>query len=115
VEKMSRIERARQFMPFAALRGFEELIRQQTVEPCQRRTLSEEDAERLSKKLGQVERGMLVEVTYYAGDGYVTRRGMVSEVDLTMRTLTLVKQRISLDDILDISGEEIRDTDGFTE
>ena len=54
--KMTNLERARQFMPFAALRGFEEMIRQQTKEVTPRRELSEEDAARLSKRILQIEK-----------------------------------------------------------
>ena len=113
MEKLSRAERARQFMPFAALRGFEELIREQGRTPSPRKELSEEDAERLSQNLRRVERGMLVEVVYYSNGGYVTQRGMVSDVDLTMRTLTVVKNRIPIDEIAELNGEALRVSDCF--
>lgn len=102
MEKISRAERARQFMPFSALRGFEELIRQQEREITARRELSEYEAERLSGKMRRVEKGMLVRVTYYDGDAYVTTEGMVSEVDFSLRFLRVIKRQIKLDDITDI-------------
>ena len=102
MEKMSRADRARQFSPFAALRGFEALIREQQKELCRRRELSDEQAARLSDKVNRLSRGVLIEVVYYAEDGYVTLRGMVSDVDLPMRFLTVVKQRIPLDDLADV-------------
>ena len=103
MEKMTNLERARQFMPFAALRGFEELIKQQTREATPRRELSEEEAERLSKKLLRIEKGSVVRVTYYDEDSYLSVEGMVSELDLVLRFLCVVKKRIPLDDILEIS------------
>ena len=106
MEKMSRAERARQFMPFAALRGFEELIREQTKEIAPTRELSEEQAARLSARLSRLERGMIVEVVYYAQDGYVTLHGMVSDVDLPMRTLTVIKTKIPIDDLADLRIED---------
>ncbi len=107
MERMSRAERARQFMPFAALRGFEELIREQTKEIAPKRELSEEQAARLSARLARLERGMLVKVVYYAQDGYVTLRGMISDVNLPMRTITVVKIEISIDEIADLRiGEQ---------
>lgn len=102
--KMTNLERARQFMPFAALRGFEEMIRQQTKEVTPRRELSEENAARLSKRILQIEKGSVVRVTYYEEDCYLTTEGMVSQIDLTLRFLCIVKKRISLDDILEISA-----------
>ena len=104
MEKMTNLERARQFMPFAALRGFEEMIHRQTREVIPRRVLSEEEADRLSKKLTQVEKGKVVRVTYYAEDSYLTVEGMVSELDLTLRFIRIVKQRIELDDVFDVTA-----------
>ena len=101
--KMTNLERARQFMPFAALRGFEEMIRQQTREVTPRRELSEDEAARLTKRLLRIEKGSVVRVTYYEEDGYLSMEGMVSEIDLTLRFLCIVKKRIPLDDILEIS------------
>lgn len=107
MERMSRAERARQFMPFAALRGFEKLIEAQSKEISPKRVLSEEQAARLSAKLSRLQRGVMVEVIYYAEDGYVTQRGLVSDIDIPMRTLTVVKKKISFEDLLDIRMETI--------
>ena len=103
MEKMSRAERARQFMPFSPLRGYDELLLSKTREPTPKRELSEYDAARLSKKMAAVEKGSLVRVTYYDRDAYVTMEGLVSEVDLTLRRLRVIKTVIDLDDISDIT------------
>ncbi len=102
MEKSNRVERARQFASFAALRGFEDMIHEQNVQASPKKELSEEDAARLNRIIGKVEKGVLVTVRYYTGTGYTNLQGMVSELDLTMRTLTVVKKKISLDDILHI-------------
>ena len=106
MEKNSKADRARQFMPFSALRGFEELIRCQEQEPTPRRELSEYEAELLSKKMSRVEKGMIVHVTYYDATAYVSIEGMVSEIDFTMRFLRVIKTRIPFDDINDIEIEK---------
>ena len=103
MEKNSKADRARQFMPFSALRGFEEMIRAQTREETPRRELSEYDAERLSKKMRAVQKGDMVSVTYYDRDAYVKLEGIVSDVDIPLRTLRVIKTVISFDDIWDIS------------
>ena len=102
MEKSSNVERARQFMPFAALRGFEELIQRESASPTPRRELSDYEAELLSKKMRRVEKGLLVRVTYYKTDSYVTLDGMVSEIDFTMRHFRVIKTVIPFDDVLDI-------------
>ena len=56
---IKKADRARQFMPFAALTGYYEVIKQREkiIEP--RKELSEDEAEILSSKLGSVQKGML--------------------------------------------------------
>ena len=99
-----RADRARQFMPFATLRGFYDLIREKerVVEP--RRIRSDEENARIDRKLNQVRRGMMVKLTYYNRDAYETVEGMVSNIDTVFRTVTIVKTKIPLDDIYDISA-----------
>ena len=101
VEKMSRAERARQFMPFSPLRGFEELLREQERQRMPRRELSEEESEALSARLSALKRGDMVRVVYYKEDAYVTMEGLLSEIDHVARTLRVIKTQILFDDILD--------------
>lgn len=104
-------KRAKQFMPFAALRGYYELIHEKERVPEERRDLAQEDRERLSRKLAQVRRGAMVTVTYYDGDAYVTTTGLVARVDPDAQALTVVKRQIPYADLLDICGEGIPEDD----
>lgn len=101
-KKTTGVDRARQFMPFAALRGFEELIREKERIPEKRRVLSEEDAAALSENLRKTEVGMMAKVRYYDGTGYRETVGMVSDIDFANRWLRIVKAAIRFDDISDI-------------
>ncbi len=101
------LNRARQFMPFAALRGFGDLIREQEQVPEARRTLTEEDAARLSRRLLALECGTMASVTYYNGRAYRTLVGMISEVDLVARRLRVVKTDIRFDDLYAIERTEL--------
>ncbi len=78
------------------------MIREQTVQASPKKELSEEDAARLNRIISKVKKGVLVTVRYYTGKGYTTLQGMVSELDLTLRILTVVKKKILLDDIIHI-------------
>lgn len=42
----------------------------------------------------------MAEVTYHDGEGYVTLRGMVTDIDEAGRVLTIVRTHIPFDDIL---------------
>jgi len=97
-----RANRAAQFMPFAALTGYYELVRKQeiTVEP--KRELTEEKALVLSKKLKGLKRGDLVRVTYYGTYGYSSRTGILDEALPAFKLLKLRDIAIDFDDIQDI-------------
>lgn len=98
-------------MPFASLKGYFDKIREQQriIEP--KKELSESEAEKLSYKLNQLQKGQMVSVTYYNKDAYETIEGIVSNFNDTFRTITIVKTVISFDDILDVGGDNIIDLD----
>ena len=97
-----RSDRARQFMPFAALRGYYELIRRQERVAEPRRELAQEDAERISRVLAGLRKGDMVRVTHYDVDAYVATEGVFAGADPAGRTVRVVRQAIPFDDILDI-------------
>lgn len=98
-------DRARQFMPFAALTGYFDLIqaRQRTPQPFHE--LTEDEAAELSRRMAWVKKGTVVSIVYYDRDAYVTRQGMVSRIDEVERALWVVKERVAFDMILDIRPE----------
>ena len=104
-------DRARQFIPFAALRGYGDYLREKEFSPAPRRELSEDEAEILSRKRSRVKPGQLLKITYYRDGGYITSEGMISDFDAQARTITVVNEKISLDDVADICGEGVDDTE----
>lgn len=107
-----RADRAQQFMPFAALRGYYDLIRERerTMEP--KRELTEEEALELSHMFTQLERRSMAEVVYHDGESYVTLCGIVADIDEAGRVLTIVRTHIPFDDILTLrllsrSGDDL--------
>ena len=99
---MSAEQRAKQFMPFAALRGFYDLIREKERIVVPKHEIAEDKAAELSEKMKLVERGMMVKVLYYSDGEYVSVEGIVSKIDLDFRKLIVVKTEINLDDIWDV-------------
>lgn len=97
-----RAGRAQQFMPFAALRGYYNLVAQQerVVEP--RRDHTEEDVMHLSNLLSQVKKGSVVRVKHYQDGAYVTTCGAVTEIVPEFQMLRVIKQRISFEDIYEL-------------
>lgn len=97
-----RANRAAQFMPFAALTGYYELVRKQEITAEPKCELTEEKALELSQKLEGLKRGDLVRVTYYDAYGYRTRTGILDEVLPAFKLLKLRDIAIDFDDIQDI-------------
>ena len=61
---MKRQDRAKQFMPFAALKGYEEALRQREDKPQQRIILGEDEAEELDRKLRSLTVGSRVKIRH---------------------------------------------------
>ena len=61
--------RAKQFAPFAALRGLDETIRQQEIIYEPKRDLSEEKKNELDMKLRILTYGMKIQATYFQSPG----------------------------------------------
>lgn len=95
-------DRARQFMPFAALKGYHDLAhdREQLTEPPH--AMTEERAAALSQSIAHLTKGTLITVEHYEGDHYTTTRGRVSQVDETFRNLRVIKKDIAFDTIFSI-------------
>lgn len=106
---MDHIQRAKQFMPFAALKGFEEEIQLAEFQPVDKVEFLEDAAEELDRALHALHPGDMVSVIYYKktprGGTYLHRTGMVSKIDLIDRTLTIVKECIPFSDLYEISSK----------
>lgn len=102
--KMSREDRAKQFMPFAALKGYPEALRKKEKIVVPRAEVSEEYAEVLDRKLRKVKKNDMITVIYFHDGEYLKKTGMVSRIDETARILKVVNTKIGFDDIYDIEG-----------
>lgn len=106
MEKMSRAERAKQFMPFAALRGYGKVIHEKEKVITEKRELTEEENDLLTQTVLTLKKGDVIKIKYYSVDGYITVIGAVSNLDLVLKTITIIKTRINFSDILSIEKEE---------
>lgn len=101
--KMPRQERAKQFMPFSALKGYKEALRSKEKVVVSKADLSDEYKEELDRKLRLIQKNDIVTVVYYNKNEYIKISGMVSRIDKTSRILKIVNTKISFDDLYDIS------------
>ncbi len=99
---MSRADRAKQFMPFAALRGYDQVVKERERIVCEKEDLAEERIEQLSKTVSVLKKGDMVKAKYYKIDAYETISGVVTVIDTTMRYLKVIKTLIPFDDLYQI-------------
>ena len=100
--KMPREDRAKQFMPFAALKGFQEMLKEKERIVVPRMELSEEQKEELDRKLQMLKLNDIVTVVYFHDGEYVKVKGMVSRIDVSSKTVKIVNVKIRFEDIADI-------------
>ena len=102
INKMPVSDRAKQFMPFSALKGLDEALRAKEKIVVPKVELSPEMAEELNYKMHLLEKGKIATVVYFNKDEYLKTTGMVARIDETSRILQIVNTKIQFDDILDI-------------
>lgn len=102
---MSREERAKQFMPFAALKGYPEALRKKEKIAVSKMELSEEYQEELNRKLHQIRKNDIVTAVYFHKGEYLQKKGVVSRIDTTARVIQIVNTKIYMDDLYDIEKE----------
>lgn len=106
--KMSREERAKQFMPFAALKGYPEALEKKEKIVVSKALLTDEYAEILDAKLKRISKNDIITVVYFSNGEYLKKTGMVSRIDVTSRVLKVVNVKILFDDIYDIIVENLK-------
>jgi len=113
---MSRLDRAAQFSPFAALTGYDAAVRETARLTDQRIELDESEKVAIDQRLMLVQERLPepaeVTITYFlpdkrkAGGAYVSITGTVKKIDDYERMVILRNRTsIPIDDILHINGE----------
>lgn len=101
--KMSIQDRAKQFMPFAALKGLPEALAAKEKIVVPKIEMSPEMAEELNRKMHLIEKGKMATVVYFHDGEYIRLTGMVARIDPTCRLLQIVSTKILFEDILDVN------------
>lgn len=106
---MTRLERAKQFAPFAALKGFDRAINYQNRTCIPQAMLSDERMEHINRILQMICTGDVVQITYFRHDGAIqgygtpiTISGQILKINSVDRILNIGGCRIPLEDILDV-------------
>lgn len=114
--QMPMADRAAQFAPFAALTGYDSVIRETGRRTEEKIDLGEDALAALNRRYFHLAASLSqrpnIEITYFrpdekkAGGAYVTAAGIVAKADAANRRLTLEDGTvIPLDDVLSLEGE----------
>ena len=106
--KMSPADRAKQFLPFDAVKGLREALKRKEAELLfeERNILSEDSAEFLNDILPNLKVGDNVRVTFFENHAYRTLRGTVRKLPGEREILFLEEREIAYSDICEIVLEE---------
>lgn len=96
------LDRARQFLPFDALKGFRESLEKMEILSENKKILSYDSEEELNNKFLTLDVGNRVLVKYYYQFDYIETYGIIKKIDTIYKKLYLNSCYISFDDIIDI-------------
>ena len=103
-DKMAVADRAKQFMPFAAVKGLDEALERKRRERMlvEKAVLSPDMEEALNEKISSLQKGMAVSVSYYCAGEYLSLHGRIEKVDSVGKQITVSGEEIAFEDIWDI-------------
>ena len=100
---MARADRAKLFVPFDALKGLQEILRQKEMEIEERKELSEESLTELQEELDKIDIGSCVAIKYYKNNKYIDITGIVKNINYTKKKIILNEEiKINLSDIIEL-------------
>lgn len=101
--KMPEIHRAKQFVPFAAVKGLNEALEEKEKVYSQKFVLSDDASDELNFVLNSLAQGDKVKLTCYNGEEYKTLYGDIITIDTQNRKLRLTGIDVNFSDILTVN------------
>ena len=102
----NRVNRASQFMPFDALSGFSEALREIERVPEDKKMLSSDQEELLNNQFQNVHVGSRVQVSFYFNSHYTEIVGCIQKINYYYKWIMISKMKIALGDIISIKALE---------
>lgn len=97
------VERAKIFHPFAALKGYDEALKQIEKIVEEKKELSDDYKDILDNKINNIKIGDIVSVKYYYGVEYIETKGIFKGIDNINKQIQILNSKIYFDDIIDIN------------
>lgn len=97
------VSRAKQFLPFDALKGLQEALREKEIEHEEKIELSEETLSELNNKFNKIEKGSKVKIKFYKNNKYIEIIGIITDIDYIKKKIQVnEEQYINISDIINI-------------
>ena len=98
------VSRAKQFLPFDALKGLQEALREKEIEHEEKIELSEETLAELNNNFNKIEIGSKVRIKFYKNMKYIEISGIITNIDYIKKKIQIDQnQNINISDIVYIS------------
>ena len=104
----NRQERAKQFLPFDALKGLKEALKEKEIEYQEKKELSEDSLTILQNEFNKIEKGSRVMIKYYKNKKYINVIGIVTNIDIIKKKIQINnRENINMSDILKIVSMDV--------
>lgn len=102
---MTRADRAKQFLPFDALKGLQEELeaREEKMSRVPKHSMTEELEEELSLVLSKIQKGTTILMTFYRTGHYYELQGKVDGINTIYKYLLIGEEKVFFDDIYTIT------------
>jgi len=95
-----RTDRAKQFMPFEALKDLQEALREKEIEYEYKKELTEESLIELQTEFNKIEIGSKVKIRCYRDKRYIDVLGLITKIDY-------IKKKIQINGIENVNMSDI--------
>ncbi len=86
---MTRAGRAKQFLPFDALKGFQEALNAKQIKCEDKKELTKDSFTKLEEEWNKIEQDSIVRVKYYKNKGYVEIQGQIDKIDYIKKKIQI--------------------------
>ena len=99
---LNNIDRAKQFLPFDALKGFREALKEKEKNIELKKDLFDTEIDKLNEIIKKLRKDMLVKISYYYSIEYIEIVGKIKMIDIINKKINILNSVINFDDIVSI-------------
>lgn len=102
---MANKPKGNQYVPFDALKGFSDKLREVEQEVVKKRELTSDKIEELNEKIQSIRKGDYLKITFYNKNKYDEITGTLKQIDFVNGFIHISTLKINFDDVYDIKND----------